>query len=114
MQKYDTPMASGVHVNHPDEDVDIVSHDKITDYQSVVVALLYLTKFSCPDLANSVRELSKVMDGPSMCDIKIMLHVVKYIEDTKNWELKIEHPGKEPWTFNVFSDSDWEGYAQTR
>ena len=46
MQNYDTPMASGIHVNRPDKDVNVVNHDQITGYQSIVGTLLYLTKFS--------------------------------------------------------------------
>ena len=80
----------------------MVSHDEITGYQSIVGTLLYLTKFSRPDLANSVRELTKVMDGLTKCDIKMMLRVVKYIKDTRNLGLKMVRPNDEIWSFNVF------------
>jgi hypothetical protein len=41
--------------------------------------LLYLTKYSQPDLCNNVRELSKCMDGATMGTYFDMLTVVKCV-----------------------------------
>ena len=59
--------------------------------------LLYLVKYSRPDIANPVRELSKVLDGSTDASFKEMLRVIKYVLDTKNMGLKIEltQPRKE-------------------
>jgi hypothetical protein len=35
-------------------------------FRSDLGMLFYLTKYSCPDVCNAVRELSKCMDGASM------------------------------------------------
>ena len=47
--------------------------------------LLYLVKYSRPDIANAVRELSKALDSPSPGAFKEMLRVVKFVLDTKNF-----------------------------
>ena len=43
-----------------------------TPYHSGVGMLLYLVKHSHPDIANTVRELSKVLDGANMAAYKEM------------------------------------------
>ena len=52
--------------------------------------LLYLVKHSRPDIANPVRELSKVLDGATEEAFKEMMCLIKYVLDTKGWGLKIE------------------------
>ena len=39
-------------------------------FRSGVGLMLYLVKFSWPDLSNAVRELSKVMDGTTPAHMK--------------------------------------------
>jgi hypothetical protein len=46
--------------------------------------LLYLTKYSCPDLCNVVRELAKCMDKATKGTYLEMLRVVKFVIDTNN------------------------------
>ena len=46
--------------------------------------LLYLVKYSRPDLSNAVRELSKVNDGATKEHVDNLLHVIKFAVDTKN------------------------------
>jgi hypothetical protein len=45
--------------------------------------LLYLIKYSRPDIANVVRELSKCMDEANLAAYKEMLRVIKFVLDTK-------------------------------
>ena len=45
--------------------------------------LLYLVKFSRPDIANSVRELSKVMDSATKGHLKCLWQLMKYVLDNK-------------------------------
>lgn len=78
--------------------------------------LLYLIKFSRPDIANSVRELSKVLDGPTEAAYKEMLRVIQYVLTTKDTGLKISptiKPGQ-PWDIVCFTDSDWATCTDTR
>ena len=53
-------------------------------YRRGVGLLLYLIKFSRPDISNAVRELSKVMDGATLGNMKSMLRTIKYVLDTRN------------------------------
>jgi hypothetical protein len=77
--------------------------------------LLYLTKYSCPDLCNVVRELAKCMDKATKGTYLEMLRVIKFVIDTKNFCLRIqpEFKGKN-WSLRVFCDSDWAGDSETR
>ena len=52
--------------------------------------LLYLVKDSPPNLANVTREMSKSNDSQNSAAYKELLHVIKYVVDTKNLGLKIE------------------------
>ena len=55
--------------------------------------LLYLV--SRPDIANSIRELSKLSDGANQAAFLDMHHLIKYIPDTRNLGLKLEPSGNE-------------------
>ena len=52
--------------------------------------LLYVVKHLCPNIANKMRELSKANNGAKPMPYKELLHVIKYVLDTKNLVLKIE------------------------
>jgi hypothetical protein len=78
--------------------------------------LLYLIKYSRPDLSNAVRELSKCMDRATYGTYQEMLCVVKFVLGTKNYCLKIQpnFDSKNSWKLKVFSDSDWAGDPEMR
>jgi len=95
-----------------------ISAEQQSLYRSGVGKLLYLVKHSRPDIANAVRELSKVLDCASDASMKELLRVVKYVLDTKNYGLKIapvksEQSGK-LLSLVGFCDSDYAGDKQTR
>jgi hypothetical protein len=52
--------------------------------------LLYLTKYSRPDLCNVVRELTKWMDKATKGTYLEMLRVMKFVIDTKFFYLQIK------------------------
>jgi hypothetical protein len=77
--------------------------------------LLFLIKHSRPDLCNTVRELSKCLDGASKAAYKEILRIIKYVMDTRNKGLKIEpRMGKLDWKVLVYSDSDWANDKESR
>jgi len=79
-------------------------------YRSGVGMLLFLIKHSRPDIANTVRELTKVLDGASPAAYKELKRVIKYVLDTEKLALKIEpkvENGKGKWTMLIYSDSDY-------
>ena len=59
-------------------------------YRSGTGKLLYLVKHSRPDIANAVRELSKVLDATTPTAFKEMKRIIKSVLDTKELGLKIE------------------------
>ena len=62
-RKKDTPAQGNKLVIRITEDNKKLNDKKQTKFRSGVGSLLYLLKHSRPDLSNSLRELSKVMDG---------------------------------------------------
>ena len=63
MKEYKTPgTAHKIQVREKDES-KCISKGEQSLFRSGVGMLLYLVKHSRPDIANSVRELSKVLDG---------------------------------------------------
>lgn len=85
-------------------------------YRSGVGMLLYLVKHSRPDIANPVRELSKVLDGTTPAAMKEMYRVIKYVLDTRSKGLRIEPTFGDsgPWDLVCFSDSDYAGDPESR
>ncbi len=78
--------------------------------------LLYLVKHSRPDIANAVCECTKVLDGVTMYAYCEMLHIIKYVHDTKDYGLRIDPTYKKnkPWDLVCYSDSDYAGDSDTR
>ena len=97
-------------------DMKRVSKEEQSKYCMGVGMLLFLIKHSRPDIANSTRELSKVLDGATESAYKEMLRVIKFVVDTKNWGLcfepKFEVENK--WTLTMYTDSDYAGDKETR
>ena len=60
-----TPGSPGFVGQKAVDEEDKVTKKEQVFYQSGVVTLLYLTKYSRPNITNAVRELSKSMDGAS-------------------------------------------------
>ena len=59
-------------------------------YHSGTGSLLYLVKHSRPDIANAIRELSKVMDKATAGHMKELFRCIKYVLDTKDRKLRYE------------------------
>jgi hypothetical protein len=117
LQKFRTPGIPSCGIVRPTDDKFKVSLEDQTLYQSRVGMLLYLVKHSRPDIANVVRELSKVMDGATMAAMKEMKRVIKFVMDTKHLGLKIEPKAPDSdkmWDLVIYCDSDWAGDKDTR
>jgi hypothetical protein len=79
--------------------------------------LLYLVKYSRPDIANGVRELSKVMDGATMDHYNGLLRMIKFVVSTKNKCLVMDGNkigDMSTWTIEAYSDSDYAGDRDLR
>ena len=116
MKVYETPAPSGFRVIRTEEEETKLSKDKQTRYRSGVGSLLYLVKHSRPDLSNSVRELSKVMDNANEGQYKMLLRSIKYVNDTQDFRLKLKANGdeKSKWKIKAYCDSDFAGDSDGR
>ncbi len=86
-------------------------------YCSAVGTLLFLLKHLQLDLANPIRELSKVLDCPMEAVLKELKRVIKFVLDTRDYGLKIKpviDNGDDAWSMTVFSDSNYARDAETR
>ena len=114
LQVYRTPGTPGLGTLRNSESVVDIEKHKI--YRSGVGMLLYLVKYSRPDIANAVRELSKALDSPSPVAYREMLRVIKFVIDTKNLGIKMAPTllVNDEWNIVGFSDSDFGGDKETR
>ena len=73
--------------------------------------LLWLTKHLHPDIANAVREASKVMDGANSAQLNYMLRIVKYMVESKYQKLKLQpnNDQSKKWVMKAFTDSNYSG-----
>ena len=72
--------------------------------------MLFLIKFSRPDISNALRELSKSNNKAKYVHYKQMLRAINYILKTRNQMLKfIPTSEKEKWEFKCMCDSDHAG-----
>ena len=84
-------------------------------FHSEVGRLLYLVKYSRPDIANPVRELSKVLDGATEEAGRELHRVIKYVLDTKTWGLKFRPTvHSDLWDLVCFCNSDYAGDPDSR
>jgi hypothetical protein len=87
---YKTPGTPRLKIVCPATDDDVIDVDLQGRYWSSVGMLLYLIKYSRPDLCNVFKELAKFMDKATKGTYLEMLRVVKFVIDTKNFCLRIK------------------------
>jgi hypothetical protein len=116
MQKYKTPGTPGLGIVRPKEGDEKISAEDHSRYRTGVGMLLYLIKQSRPEIANAVRELAKVLDGPPPAAYKEMLRVINYVLSTPGHGLKVEPTKtlKGLWKIVLYTDSDWAGDKDDR
>ena len=70
--------------------------------------VLFLMKHSRPDFANAIRELMNANDGTNSVAFQELLHVIRYLLDTKIMGEKVESTrnASKPWEKVCLSDSD--------
>jgi hypothetical protein len=77
--------------------------------------LLYLVKYSSPDIANRVRELSKFMDRAGQNHWKTLLRAIRYCEVTKDHVIQNFNTEKEKRVkLEVYCESDYVVDKETR
>ena len=85
-------------------------------YRSGVGILLWLMKHSRPDIANAVREASKVMDGATKAHWKYLLRIIKFVIDSKEKKLRytLKKGKMKEMLVEGYCDSDYAGDKDTR
>jgi hypothetical protein len=76
-KEYVTPAVHRMIVMQPMEDDSVIEENQQNDFRTGVGMLLYLVKHSRPDIANSMQELTKVLDRATLAHWKAMLRVIK-------------------------------------
>ena len=117
MRTYKTPGTPNTHMIRNETGSTTLSKADASLYRSGVGMLLYLVKYSRPDIANPVRELSKVLDCSTKTAFKELLRMIKYVLDTEDLGLKISpniQEASKPWELVCYSDSDFAGDPDTR
>jgi hypothetical protein len=115
MKKCKTPGTPSFNIIRPTTEEAKVSEEDQTIYRSCVGNLLYLIKYSRPDIANTVRELAKCMDGATPAAFNEMMRVIRFVLDTRDFGLKVEPKlQQDMWDMTIYTDSDWAGDKENR
>jgi hypothetical protein len=77
--KWTTPSAPNFFVVRSRSKAEMIPTEKQKDFRSIIGTLLYLVKLSRPDIANPVRELSKVMDGAAPGHEKELKRLCRFV-----------------------------------
>ena len=118
LRRYSTPGTPGQGLVQVKDNEKVLNEKDQTEYRSGVGMLLFLTKFSRPDIANAVRELSKVNNKACEAHVKELLRVIKFVIDTRFWSLRYrindDDRKIQNWKLKAYSDSDFAGDKDTR
>jgi hypothetical protein len=110
LSDYGTPGTPRFKIVRPSNKTEKIDGNLQLKYHIGVGMLLYLIKYSRPNLANKVRELNKCIDGANLAAYKEILTVVKFVLDTKDYCLKLNPVFEnEEWDLVSCSNSDWSG-----
>ncbi len=89
---------------------------RLTFFRMITILVIAKTHFSLLDIANAVRELTKVMDGASPAAFKELKRTISYVLNTKNLALQIQPTGElnDMWKIVDLSNSDFATDPVTR
>ena len=115
VRKTELPSAPGSILKRPTNEDEKIDDELQNYYRSGVGILLYLTKYTRPDISNAVREHSKMMDGATMDQYKSLLRLIKFVIETKNQMLKMRVQRRNGiFKITGYSDADYAGDKDTR
>jgi hypothetical protein len=89
-RKFLTPGMPRFKIQTSTINMDVLDLQSQRKYRSGVGMLLYLTKYSQPDISNIVQEHSKCMDSATWGAYNELLRVIKSVIDTKTFGLKVQ------------------------
>ena len=114
LKEYKTPLPAHYHVVRPEQGTSTLSKSDMLKYRSGTGSLLYLVKHSRIDIANAVRELSKVMDKATTGHMKELLRCIRYVLLTKERKLRFKLSRTDKIQISAICDSDYAGDPETR
>lgn len=82
-------------------------------YRSIVGSLIYIMTATRPDLCYVVTKLSQHMSDPTVKDLTMAKHVLRYLKSTVDYALVFKKSA-EPLNLTGFCDSDWGGSDDRR
>jgi hypothetical protein len=98
----------------PKDGDPLILPEKQRQFRMGVGMLLHLVEHSCPDISNSVRELSKVADGATEGRFKALLRTIKYVLGTEDHGLLLQaHLNNDGFYLEEISDSEYAGDPDT-
>ena len=109
-----TPVKSNEKIYVAENDSEIINSEGQTSYRSGIGMLLYLVKYSRPDIANCVRELAKMSGKATVLNYNQLLRCIKYVDTTKHYGTFALKSTAEYYSINAFCDSDYAGDYETR
>eukprot|EP00961_Rhodomonas_salina_P238306 3221090-Rhodomonas_salina.3 len=84
-------------------------------YQRIVGSLMYLSGFTCPNLAHSVNQCSRFMSNPGLSHMNAVRRILRYLAGSADLGITCEAQQKSRenllWGF---ADTDHAGYLDTR
>ena len=117
LKPVNTPASPRTNIGRPEKGDTLISATDQHKFRSGVGMLLYLVKHSRLDIANAVRELSKVADGANASHWKALLRTIKYVICTENLALRLKPNTKTQgaqFYLSGITDSDYAGDRDTR
>eukprot|EP00833_Pecoramyces_ruminatium_P006475 jgi/Orpsp1_1/1180507/evm.model.c7180000073688.1 len=81
-----------------------------TTYKSAIGMLIYLSKCTRPDIAFAVNKAARNSENPTISDWVKVKDILKYLNNTKEYELYYDGKGK----ILGYSDSDYAGDLNDR
>jgi hypothetical protein len=115
-RKFLTPGTPRFKIQRSTINMDVLDSQSQRKYRSRVGMLLYLTKYSRPDISNIVQELSKCMDSATWGAYNELLRVITFVIDTKTFGFKVQPrlDNNLGWDLKIFCDRNWAGDPDTR
>ena len=86
---------------------DIANQSDISKFQSMIGSLLYLSRYSRPDISLAVNRLSQFSNNPSPQHIHLAEGILKYINSTKSMKLCLGSGNEKELHLTVYCDADW-------
>ena len=109
-KNWDTPVLTG-QILIKGEESELLEHGEHKSYRTGVGKLVYLSRWSRPDILNTVRELARYVSAPTKTHYKAMERCMEYCLATKNYGLELRPNVK--WNGGKDLKFVIKGYADT-